>query len=240
MYVLQPAICGCVVSGGASTADRGREAVQLSVNSSGTPGMTSGPSGRPGSVAVGQPRVVVEESGISAAIAAARMSRPVPDVDKSSDQLSAEPSQSAPLGAVVTPVLVADEFDICIAGHALNVPSVSKPPALSAEVAAVPVPQHDAPTGSTSACQPNTSAALQPQVAAEAGAEIPSSMTEDVMLWMYDDCCPTIQCVSAADLPNELTFILMYVDKDDSSFFWAALLYGGTVCCCCCCFIFWF
>jgi len=218
--------------------------------------MTSGPSGRPGSVAVGQPRVVVEESGISAAIAAARMSRPVPEVDKSSDQLSAEPSQSAPLGAVVTPVLVADEFDICIAGHDLNVPSVSKPPALSAEMAAVPVPQHDAPTGSTlaavavpqhdaptgstSACQPNTSAALQPQVAAEAGAEIPSSMTEDVMLWMYDDCCPTIQCVSAADLPNELTFILMYVDKDDSSFFWAALLYGGTVCCCCCCFIFWF
>lgn len=61
--------------------------------------------------------------------------------------------------------------------------------------------------------------------------EIPASMDDAVMMWMYDDCCPSSKSVDVTRLPNEVTFILTFIDPDDSSFFWAAFLHRDLVCC---------
>jgi len=78
-------------------------------------------------------------------------------------------------------------------------------------------------------------AAVQPTVAAPATTaatvEIPASMKEGTLVLMYGDCCPGMHHTTASEVPNQVSFILLYVDPHDSQFFWAALLYGNKVCC---------
>ena len=75
-------------------------------------------------------------------------------------------------------------------------------------------------------------AAVQPTVAATAeSGETPASMKEGSLVLMYGDCCPGMHCTRAADVPNQVTFAMTYVDPQDSHLFWAALLYGKRVCC---------
>jgi len=208
--------------------------------------LTTEHAGQSGGMDVGQPHVV-ENSGVLAETtpvnAAGGTSRPAldqADIGRSPGELSMDPRAvgDAPqraLSGVVEPrdtVLAGNDFDVCISGYDRNAQLASEPAAVGHQVAAMPVPRHDAASDSDSPKRPNTSAALEPAAAAVASVEIPAAMGEDIILWMYDDCCPTMQCISAADLPNELVFILMYIDVDDGSFFWAALLYDNMVRCC--------
>jgi len=55
-------------------------------------------------------------------------------------------------------------------------------------------------------------------------------MDDDLLSWMYEECCPTLTMPTAADVPHTVSFVLMYVDLQDSRFFWAAVIYDNRVC----------
>jgi len=119
--------------------------------------------------------------------------------------------------------LVGDNFDIYVDGRELKREPAAMFPAVP--VATVTVP-------ASASVQPQQSVAVQPLPAAIASStELPAVMDEVVMSYMYDDCCPTMHCVTAAELPCDVTFILLYVDADDVGFFWAALLHDNMVRC---------
>jgi len=64
---------------------------------------------------------------------------------------------------------------------------------------------------------------------ATAAVASPAAMEEALLLWMYEECCPGVQLTGPSDVPDTVTFILMYMDPHDSRFFWAALIYGTKV-----------
>jgi len=59
--------------------------------------------------------------------------------------------------------------------------------------------------------------------------EASPAIDEDLLSWMYEECCPLVNVSTAADVPRTVVFVLMYVDPNDSRFFWAALIYGNKV-----------
>ena len=188
--------------------------------------------GRPAGVDMGRPAHVMVDGGVFNGMARMSVTDAVP-VGQHFDELSVESQAVWSRGAAETQhsVLVDDDFDVCIAGCELNAASAAESAAViaPAAAAAVVMPQRDV---AANGYQCNVSAALEPQPAAAAAAAavgIPSSMNAEVLLWMYDDCVPSLQPVSASQLPTQLSFVLLYVDDDDSAFFWSALLYDDMV-----------
>ena len=102
--------------------------------------------------------------------------------------------------------------------------NISRPVSTSSTVSVSARADSQIPSQSAPLQRADVSSATAGQI-----AEIPAAMEEGVMSWMYDECCPGRRCVTADDLPTQVTFILMYVDPDDSQFFWSAVLHDHMV-----------
>ena len=225
-----------VVSDGVTTSntDESQETGRPSVTPQDTRGqtLTIDHTGQSGVVDVED---MVEPAPVNAAVGSSRPVLGQAEIGRPSHQLPVEPvALRNPSQSMTTDsfeIRDDSEFDVSVAGYDLNVQSATEPAAVGPR-AAVAVLQDLASSGSIYVNQPNASAAMEPAAAVVASVEIPAAMDEDILSWMYDDCCPTMQYVRAADLPNELSFVLMYVEVDDATFFWAALLHNDMVCCC--------
>jgi len=113
--------------------------------------------------------------------------------------------------------------------NAAPAPAVSSPRKDEPLASGSSVPEAATDAGLTSVMPPAATAAPAAVEIPATMDDIPAAMDEVLLSYMYNECCPGMDLTRAGNLPDTITFVLMYVDPQDCRFFWAVLVYGNKV-----------